>query len=185
MRARKIELHYKTKQRLWAQKRLAEEEGAYRVARRIHCVVLNAEGSTSGEIARLLKAPLSKVSDWLRSYERFGYEGLLEGHRCGRPPSLTRDQLAELTDIVESGPVAYGYLSGVWTSPMISRVIHEEFNRQFHPGHVRKILHRLGFSVQRPRRRLIRADAEAQSRWQRYTYPNLKKNRKPRGGANF
>ena len=35
----------------------------------------------------------------------------------------------------------------------------------------------LGFSVQRPRRKLAKADPAEQDRWQRYTYPRLKKNR--------
>ncbi len=49
----------------------------------------------------------------------------------------------------------------------------------YHPGHVRKLLHTMGFSVQRPRRVLARADAAAQDRWRRHTYPNLKE--KPTG----
>ncbi len=35
---------------------------------------------------------------------------------------------------------------------MIAWVIEEEFGVQYHPGHVRKLLHGWGFSVQRPRR---------------------------------
>jgi transposase len=54
-------------------------------------------------------------------------------------------------------------------------VIEEEFGVAYHPGHVRKLLHNLGFSVQRPRRVLARADAEEQDRWHRRVYPNLKK----------
>ena len=42
---------------------------------------------------------------------------------------------------------------------MISWVIEEEFGIEYHPGHVRKILHEIGFSVQRPKRVLARADA--------------------------
>ena len=41
------------------------------------------------------------------------------------------------------------------------------------------LLHSLGYSVDRPRRRLARANAWEQDRWHRYTYPNLKK--KPKG----
>ncbi len=48
---------------------------------------------------------------------------------------------------------------------MIGRVIQEEFDVRYHPGHVGKVLKALGFSVQRPE----------QDRWQRYTYPRLKK----------
>ena len=105
----------------------------------------------------------------------FGYDGLLEGHRSGRPAAMTSAQKTELCDILESGPVAYGYLSGVWTSVMLARVIQEEFGISYHPGHVRKLLHQLGFSVQQPRRKLAKADETAKDHWHRYTYPNLKK----------
>jgi transposase len=76
---------------------------------------------------------------------------------------------------VESGPVAYGFDCGVWTAPRIARVIQEEWGIAYHPGHVRRILHQMGFSVQRPRRILVRADPARQDRWQRYDYPRSKK----------
>jgi transposase len=58
---------------------------------------------------------------------------------------------------------------------MIAWLIEQEFGVRYHPGHVRKLLAGLGFSVQRPRRVLARADPEAQQIWRRRTYPNLKK----------
>jgi len=58
---------------------------------------------------------------------------------------------------------------------MIAWVVEEEFGVVYHPGHVRKLLHDLGFSVQRPRRVLARADRHQQDRWHRYLYPRLKK----------
>jgi transposase len=157
--------------------REAERDGAYRVARRIHAVLLSAQQHTRGEIATVLQAPRSKVSLWLGQYEGYGWEALLEGHRSGRPPELTPAQLSELDGLIDSGPIAYGFSSGVWTSPMIARVIEEEFKVHYHPGHVRKVLKALGFSVQRPRRLLAKGDPAEQDRWQRYTYPRLKKNR--------
>lgn len=175
MRARLLRLHPKTAQKLRRLKKEADEEGAYRVATRLHAVLLNGDGRTSGEIAGILKAPLSRVSQWLRDYDEHGYDALLEGHRSGRPPRLTRAQENALADIVDSGPVAYGFLSGVWSSPMVARVIYEEFAVAYHVGHVRKLLRQLGFSAQRPKRVLARADKQAQDRWHRYTYPAIKK----------
>lgn len=163
-------------------RKAAEREGAYRVAKRLHAVVLNAQGRTSGEVSRILAAPRSAVSDWLRNFEEHGLEGVLEGYRSGRPPRLTQEQRVALQDIVESGPVAYGFDRGVWTSPMIARVIEEEFGVPYHPGHVRKLLHLIGFSVQRPRRVLARAKPEEQDRWHRRTYPNIKKKRSAAAG---
>ena len=175
MRARIMSLHPRTVGKLLRLKKEAEGEGVLRVARRIHAVLLNHDGYTSGEITTLLKASRARVSEWLRNYEDYGYEGLLEGYRPGRPPAMTPVQEHCLADILDSGPVAYGYLSGVWTSPMIARVIQAEFGITYHPGHVRRLLRQLGFSVQRPRRKLARASRYKKDRWHRYTYPNLKK----------
>ena len=122
----------------------------------------------------------SKVSEWLARYEAHGAEGLLEGYRSGRPARLTEAQHRRLGDILDSGPVAYGLDTGIWTSPMIAWVMEEEFGVVYHPGHVRKLLHDLGFSVQRPRRVLARADRHQQDRWHRYLYPRLKKKPAPR-----
>ena len=95
---------------------------------------------------------------------------------------MTEAQRRRLGDILDSGPVAYGLDTGIWTSPMISWVIQEEFGVVYHPGHVRKLLHELGFSVQRPRRVLARADRCQQDCWHRYIYPHLKKKPEPRTG---
>lgn len=175
MQARMINLHHGTYRKLFDLKKLAEQDGEYRVAKRIHAILLNHDGNTSGSIANILHAPRSKVSEWLQKYSKHGYESLLEGQRSGRPSGLDKSQIQNLSDIIESGPVAYGYLSGIWTSIMISEVIQHEFSVTYHPGHVRKILRQIGFSVQRPRRQLIKADPEKQNKWRRYVYPNIKK----------
>ena len=140
MRPKILSGHWKRIKKLLRLKREAEQEGEYRVGKRIHAVVLNMEGQTSIEIADVLKAPRSKVWLWLKNYAVHGVEGLLEGHRSGRPCELTEKQITLLGDIIDSGPVAYGFISGVCTSPMITRVIKEEFGIKYHPGHVRKIL---------------------------------------------
>lgn len=153
----------------------ALQDGAYRVATRLHAVVLNMEGKTAPQIATILKVHRSKVSIWLRNWQENGMEGVLEGHRSGRPPALTDRQKQKLADILDSGPVAHGFTTGVWTSPMVARVIEEEFSIAYHPAHVSRILHELGFSVQRPKKALAQADKNLQSRWIRYEYPSIKK----------
>jgi len=180
MRARALQLHFQTRQRLQRWKKAAEANGAYRVARRLHAVLLNAAGHSSGDIADILAAPRSKVSQWLSDYEEFGDEALLEGQRSGRPALLTGAQQTDLGDIIDSGPLAYGFTSGVWNAPMIGRVIAEEFKVKYTSRHVRRLLDCIGFSVQRPKRILARANPVEQNRWRRYTYPNLKKKRRPK-----
>lgn len=153
----------------------ANQDGAYRVSRRLHAIVLNMEGYTAPEIANILKVHRTNVSIWLRNWDQEGFDAILEGYRPGRPKALSEQQTKELEDILESGPVAYGFNSGVWTCPMVARVIEDEFSVYYHPAHVSKILHKLEFSVQRPRKVLAKADKEKQSRWIRHTYKNIKK----------
>ena len=82
-----LHLHPSTSQRLLRLRREAERDGAYRVAKRLQAVLLNSQGRTSGELAEVLQAPRSKVSEWLAHYQAYGLEGILEGYRSGRPRS--------------------------------------------------------------------------------------------------
>ena len=92
------------------------------------------------------------------------------------------EQRAELAEIIEAGPQAAGYVSGVWTGPMIGDLIEQRFQVRYHNHHVPRLLNELGFSVQRPRKRLASADAEKQAVWLRDRLPAIKKKR-PRAAA--
>jgi transposase len=150
-----------------------------RVAQRFHAIALSIEGYTTQRIAQALKVHRSTVPLWIEHWNQEREHGLLEGHRSGRPRGLSPAQQEQLRDILDSGPVAYGLETGIWTSPVIRRVIGREFGVDYHPGHVRKLLKQLGYSVQRPTTRLVQAEPTAKNRWVRYTYPRLKK--KPSG----
>lgn len=171
----------KAVQNLLAVRRQAQQEKAPRLVLRIQGILMSLDGHTTGEIAQHLKVHRSTVPLWIEHWNRYGEEGLWEGQRSGRPAGLDEDQRQRLRDILDSGPVAYGLETGIWTSPLVSRIIHDEFDRDYHPGHVRKLLRRLGYSVQRPTARLVQANAQQQRKWVRYTYPNLKKTPKPKG----
>src|SRR5208337_1340194 len=111
MRAIKIRGTVKKIQGMVTLSKQALRDGAYRVASRLHAIVLNMEGKTAPQIA-----------------------DILEGHRSGRPPAMSDAQRQELADILDSGPVAYGFTSGVWTSPMVVRIIKEEFSIIYNPA---------------------------------------------------
>lgn len=153
----------------------AEKNRATRVAFRIQAIILSIEGHTTTEIARLLKVIRGTVPLWINHWNANREMGLLEGFRCGRTRKITAEELKSLADIIASGPVAHGLNTGVWTSVIVVQVIEEEFGVRYHPGHVRKLLKRLGFSIQRPTVKLMNADPRQQNQWIRYTYPNLKK----------
>jgi hypothetical protein len=53
-------LHFQTRRQLERWRKEAEADGAYRVAKRLHAVLLNNDGCSSGEIAALLDARAQK-----------------------------------------------------------------------------------------------------------------------------
>ena len=165
----------KTISKLITLRKKANKEKAPRVALRIQGIMMSIEGYSAPEISSILKLSNATVQPWIKNWNTFGEEGLFEGHRSGRNCRMSDSQKDTLCDIIESGPIAYGYNSGLWTSPMVTNVISEEFKILYHPGHVRKILKNLGFSVQRPTLELINKDPAEGHRWIRYKYPNLKK----------
>lgn len=162
-------------------RRQAQKDKEPRVVLRIQGILMSLEGYTTGEISNSLKVHRSTVPLWIEHGNRYGPEGLWEGHRSGRPSGLSAQEREKLCDILDSGPVAYGLQTGIWTSPRVGHVIAEEFGQQYHAGHVRKLLKQLGYSVQRPTTRLVQADLKQQRKWVRYTYPNLKKKRTGKG----
>lgn len=46
---------------------------------------MSLAGHTTGEIADRLKVHRSTVPLWIDQWNQYGKEGLLEGHRSGRP----------------------------------------------------------------------------------------------------
>lgn len=127
------------------------------------------------DIAVELDVARSAVNKWLRWYETMGCEGLKTRKPGRSEPKLTAAQMEELVRIVDAGPQAAGFESGVWTGPMVGEVIRERFGVSYHNHHIPVLLHRMGFSLQRPRKRLCRADAEQQKQWVEEKLPAIKK----------
>ena len=171
----------RTPNRLVRLRQEAQTDKQPRVILRIQAILDSLDHQTPPQIASRLRVHRTRVHDWIRRWNDHGEAALLEGHRSGRPAGLNGEQRQRLADIIDSGPVAYGLQTGVWTSVLIREVIAEEFDLDYHPGHVRKLLHTCQLSVQRPTLQLAQANPKKQRRWVRYAFPDLKKKPVKRG----
>jgi transposase len=149
--------------------------------RRAKAVLGYIEGQTVLYLSGVLDITRGSINRWLQWYEADGIEGLCSKKAAGRTPRLTQEQRDELAAIIEAGPQAAGYSSGMWTGPMLGDWVRSHFNVVYHNQHIPRLLHQMGFSVQRPRKRLARADAEAQAHWIRVRFPAIKKKPSPAG----
>ncbi len=159
----------------------AEEKGDLAVWKRARAVRAYIDGGRVVDIAVQVRAARGSVNFWLRWYETLGADGLRTEKPPGGAPRLSPEQREELTRLIEAGPMEAGFTSGVWTGPMIGQLILDRYGVRYHNHHVPRLLNQLGFSVQRPRKRLARADADAQATWVRDRLPEIKKKLLPAG----
>jgi transposase len=153
----------------------AEKRSDLAAWRRGRAILGYIEGRRVIELASELDVTRGSINRWLQWYEAAGVEGLITGKPPGAAPKLTAKQLAEVARQIEAGPQSAGYGIGVWTGPMIADFIEQRFGVRYHNHHVPRLLNRLGFSVQRPRKRLASADLQAQAHWLRSKLPAIKK----------
>lgn len=170
------------RRRLRALLEKAKRHGDLMTWRRAKAVLAYLAGQPVIELLSELDVVRASVNRWLTWFNASGTDGLRPRKAPGPTPRLTEEQLAELPTLIEAGPQAAGYSTGMWTGPMIGDLIHRRYGVRYHNQYVPHLLHNLGFSVQRPRKRLARADAEKQARWLKERFPAIKKKR-PRVAA--
>ena len=72
------------------------------------------------------------------------------------------------------GPEAFGFDTELWTLARIAAVIEQLTGVRYHPGHVWRLLRRLGWSPQRPARRATERDEAEIARWRAQEWPRIK-----------
>ena len=99
----------------------------------------------------------------------------LRGRGPGHPCRLTASQLRCLARALGRGAYAYGYAEDYWTLDRIAHLIWELFHVRYRASGVWYLLHRLGWSCQKPQRRTLQRDDEAIAHWKHYVWPHIKK----------
>ena len=150
--------------------------GEHRLDLRLRAMELLSEGTTIERTAGICEVGATTVKRWLDTYRAKGAWALIsKGPYKGAPPRLSEEQMNELADIIETGPEAADLDTGVWTSPIIAELVKRRFGIKYHPSQIRRILHKLGFSIQYPKQRLSLADKALQGVWIRKELPAIKK----------
>ena len=143
-------------------------------ARRLRAGELFAAGVRQAEVARQLEVSAQAVSVWHRRWQTRGTDGLRSRGSSGPAPQLTDQQLATVEQALLQGAQAHGFVGERWTLDRIATVIERLTGVQHHPAWVWALLHhRLGWSVQRPRRRAAERDQAAIDRWVKDDWPRI------------
>ena len=147
----------------------------WREWRRLRARELKQEGWLQREIAAALGVTEGAVSQWMNRGRQAGIAGLRHRPPPGPASRLTREQLAQLPELLARGAEAFGFRGQVWTARRVTEVIRREFGVQYHFNHVGNLLRAAGWSPQKPLRRASQRNEVAIEQWRSERWPALKR----------
>jgi len=144
-------------------------------ARRKIAARLFAQGKSLTEVAATVGCSKSSASRWKHAWEHGGTNALRSIPNPGRKPRLSPAQHRRLVAALKQGTSHWGYAPAGWTGPLVRDLIQHLFGVQYHVDYVGTLLHKLGWSPQKPERRARERNERAIARWRRDELPRLKK----------
>ena len=150
--------------------------------RRLEAVKLFGKSFNNSEIGRRLKVSNQTVSRWRKEYQQGGNVALRRAGRAGRLPCLDDADKARLVELLHQGPERLGYETPLWTCDRVAHLIEENFEVDYHPGHVWRILRQLRWSVQQPVGRALERNEARIEDWKQRRWPEIKKKPGNRAG---
>jgi transposase len=128
---------------------------------RLECVRLSHRGWTVPEVAAHLEVHQATVREALRRFADGGFDALPDGHRSGRPPTLTADVLAAVEALLD----AAAKCGEAWTVPRLVDWLEQEHRVAISAGRLGVVLNARGFRWKRTKRTVQhKADPTLQER---------------------
>ncbi len=143
-------------------------------SRRKKGMALLAAGLSQAEVARRCEVSTPTALRWRRALKAKGKDAW-KRRPLGQPPKILKLHREALGRFLTEGAQAHGFSNDLWTLPRIAMVLERQTGLRVHPGHLWRVLIRLGWSVQKPEKRATQRDEAAIARWKRHTWPALKK----------
>ncbi len=118
-----------------------------------HCliIVMSHSKDTVGCIGRRLGCSRDTVLRVRRLYRRGGVAALRPIKPPGRPGPATPQYLRQMKEALQTNPLTLGYGFSTWSVVRLAEYLAQKTGIRFSDDQLRRLLHREGFSVQRPK----------------------------------
>lgn len=118
--------------------------------RRRRALALLDDGYSLNEVGRQIGCNASSVMRWRDARRQGEDEALQVRFSPGRPLKLSATPRKKLVRLLLKGPLAQGYRTNLWTTARIAALIESEFGVSYHPDHIGRLMHDLGWTPQKP-----------------------------------
>lgn len=143
--------------------------------RRRLAVALRKQGLSTRAVAARVKCAPGSVSRWFAMHEANGEAGLDPIPNAGSKSRLSERQRGQLERILVRGAIREGFPDDSWTLKRVVTVIQRRFGVRYHFANVHKVLHRMGFSPQKPMLSARERDEDAVAAFRSHRWRRLKK----------
>jgi len=126
--------------------------------------LLKAGNLSQAAIARQLGVSRATVSDWRKTIDARGIQGLEKRKATGSQSKLNLSQKKELQNLLDMGASHNGFPTDRWTLERVQKVIQQKFGIIYHLNYLNRLLRSLGFSPPKP---LSQAKEWFQEDWSR------------------
>jgi transposase len=134
---------------------------------RLLAALKRKKGWTIDQIASDLEKPVMTVHNWLKALDEFGVQRRYDIKRSGRPKRLSIKQLNTLRKDLLKSPTAHGFSELFWNTRVVQEHVKRKYGVSFVSRHMTRLLHKIGYSLKKPRPSDCRANKAEQQRFKK------------------
>lgn len=94
---------------------------------------------------------------WYKRYGDEGLEGLRDRHRSGKPSAIPKEEMDKIKQELSDSNTG-------WDFRQVMDLIQKRTGVRYHEVHIRRLLHKWGFSPKVPQRRFVRIASQKEKR---------------------
>jgi len=124
--------------------------------------LLVSQGQSCYDVGKMLGHDSTTLQRWVNDFNKFGFSGLYDKEREGRPASLNARQWAKLNKDLRHHPAKFKYDQNLWDGKLLSHHLSEHYGIALGVRQCQRIFTKLGFRRRKPRPVIAQADPVAQ-----------------------
>jgi len=135
-----------------------ERSDESRYDHRLHGVLLVANGQACGDVAQLFGEDPRTIQRWVKRFEQYGFDGLREGERSGRPRSLDEAQYRSLGCDLRRSPRDFGHPQNLWDGKILGEHLKSRYGVTLGVRQCQRMFNQMGFRLRKPRPQVAQSD---------------------------
>lgn len=128
------------------------------VKERLQAVLWRLKKATFTEIAKRLNRRKNTITEWIKRWNKGGYDFILDKEKSGRPLTLTHNEEKDIIETVNQ--------SDRITCKILKFKIKDEFGKELTIGGINAILHRNNLSWKKPKKKDYRQNEQEREEFQ-------------------